>query len=510
MNKERFLRDFHAVLAHHVSCVLKSGMLLDEDMSLLTTFWDPNFYQDTVRFDRRLLVTSAALTTVGLATTVKLNSIYPFLISALPTSVQLMSRSIVCYRTRRYKRRFERLLRLIKSTYSISKEIVQYYRKRDAAVKSRKLQVGAFNILVEPGEVFLKFAASSLHEVVDQIRNCMVQVCLSVPITEGDFVASIDWNLDDLRVTADFGFKEVRARFDKLSDLFLLITSNFLGCVGLSCCVQLWRERCDLPHVLDCLLPELVGKLDGLLNEVRAQFNRIRFNLCDGVIDTEGRAVRSSRLERPIMDLLLSLQITFETARRLQVLEAEGRTEECVTILDDVSKQLEESRDMLSILTRRFSVARPIPTKPPVEIVPLADDQMEIVDGYETDAELEDEEYNLSMHGSEPDDSPYLQDDADDSVENLGIVLLELKTKLLQDEGKVGKQAREELNRGDIVRSVPADEPPPRLPTIPDIGDVGGLVRAITFTARKLNRSEEVFGSGSISSCDSVESSSVA
>lgn len=510
MNQNRFLKDFHEVLTHHVNCVLKSGMILDEDMSLLTTLWDPKFYQGTMQFDRRLLLTSAGLTTLGLATTVKLNSIYPFFISVLPMTVRLMSLSIVCYRRRQYKRRFERLLRLIKSTYSISKEIAQYYRKRDAAVKSHKLQVNAFNILVQPGEEFLKFAVNSLHEIVDQIRNCMVQVCQSVPITEGDFIASIQWNLDDLRVTTDLGFKEVQARFDKLSDLFLLITSNFLSCIGLSCCVQLWRERCDVPHVLDCLLPELVSKLDGLLNEIRAQFNRIRFNLCDGVIDNEGSVVRSSRLERPIMDLLLSLQIAFETARRLQVLEAEGRMEECITILDDVNKQMEESRDMLSILIARLLSARqkPIPLKPPMEIVPPADDQIEIVDGNEADRELEDEEYNLSIHGSEPDDPLYLPNDgcSHNSVENLNVVLLELKNKLLQDEGKVGKQAREELNRGDVVKSVPADEPSPRLPMIPDIGDIGGLVQAITFTARKLNRSEEVFGSGTISSYDSDES----
>ncbi|KAF2897165.1 hypothetical protein ILUMI_09009 [Ignelater luminosus] len=559
---QKFLQDYSHVISYYVDCILQSRMMLDEDMHLMMTFWDPNLFKRRSIWNKTTLISSTCAT-LGAVFSLKLNNLYPFALSCIPATVQISQRVKCKYMANMYKNNFKNLISYICELYELNRNIIEYCHKRDTAMQIFKTSNEAYTLLLRPGEEFLKATILAEIGILEMLRNSMLKIFELVPVTEGEYIYSLEWNFDEFTKLNSDDFKNLQHHFQKLSDLYVLVVSNFLSCLGLSFCFQLWKDDfCDFKSIFDYVIPELTSTFKVGLNDIKSKFNNIRFTLQDKENETPKRQrhnLKSSKellqLQKCLEDFLTNMQVVFETGSHLQFLIKECdenlKLANHSQIVEDISTQLVICDDSLDtflrlyyLLTKRL-VKKETNTLPP----PSSSNETKIIKEIHYDdpiEPLEDEEYNLSIHGSDDEEiMPFIEYADQFSTEHLELMLHELKIKLKERKGNrdehdnnrnlskcseqvnakcVKKSQSETFNKLPVEQCDPPLPPPLPFESSNDISPapsfapitIGhlpainnselGFLDAVKSVAQSLNRDEEVFGSDAVISSDSDES----
>lgn len=559
---QKFLEDYSHVISYYVDCILQSRMMLDEDMHLMMTFWDPNLFKRRSTWNKITLVSSTCAT-FGAVFSLKLNSLYPLALSCIPATVQISQRVKRKYMANTYKNNFENLISSISELYELNRSIIEYCHKRDTAMQIFKTSNEAYTLLLKPGEEFLKTITLIEIRVLEMLRNSMLKIFEVVPVTEGEYIYSLEWNFDEFTKTNCDSFKNLQHQFQKLNDLYVLIVSNFLSCLGLSFCFQLWKDNfCDFKSIFDYVIPELTSVFKVGLNDIKSKFNSIRFTLQDKENETPRRQrhnLKSSKelvqLQKSLEDFLTNMQVVFETGKHLQLSIKECNENSKLAnhsqIVEDISSQLVICDDSLDTFLRLYHLlTKSLVKKEPNMLPPLSSSNETKITKeirYDDPVEpLEDEEYNLSIHGSDDEEiMPFIEYADQFSTEHLELMLHELKIKLKERKGNrdehdnnrnlskhneevnaksAKKSQSENFNKLQVELHDPPLPPPlafessndvPSAPSFSSItiGQLSainnsqlGFLDAVKSVAQSLNRDEEVFGSDAVISSDSDES----
>lgn len=97
----------------------------------------------------------------------------------------------------------------------------------------------------------------------------------------------------------------------------ILLTSNFLSCLGLTFCFDLWKTNtCDIDVIFNDILPDLITLCGDIYEEMNEEFRHIRFT----VPKTARREpeIKTITLEKPLLDFLNQIQIVFDIGKCLE------------------------------------------------------------------------------------------------------------------------------------------------------------------------------------------------
>lgn len=537
----RFLEEHYNVLCHHIHSILQSSLILDEDMRLLTTFWNPVAVKKKSNLKNLILAISAV---AGFIVSLKLNKTYPIILLGTPAALELSQKLKRHHFESKYKRNFERLLLHSRELYELNKKIMNYYRQKDMAFQNKDLTMEVFAILLKPGEDFLRNTTDILIDILIQLKANMIKICDHVPILEGEHIYMLKLDIEGFRNYSQ-DYKDMIFHFEKINDMYVLMISNFMSCVGLSFCVQLWKDPgCNFLIIFKEVIPELLFKFKSSIAQIKKQFDSIRFTLFDDGINRNPLVQKKTnlnlnsnmfQLEQVLIDHLENIQLSFDATKMLLYFLQSNYTETeyqtFIPHIKGIKNRAIMCDDSLETVIKMFSLfmnethwkkiegnAAMAPRNneiSPVNIVVRYDDPEE---------PLKDEEFNLSIHGSDDDDflNPIIEYADQCSNEYLELMLSELKKRL--NERRVAKGVEEE-NVPIISKSVKASEvehnlkippsppsddfnliplpptPPLTIEQLPPLDNEHlSFLDSIKNVAQQLNRDEEVFGSDSLSS----------
>ena len=412
MNEKVMLTGRENVMRDYVYLIFKSGMLLDEHDELLRQFWTPISAEKTNNF--LLMLSTCAISCISLIQ----KRYVLFSVTALPIGFRYVRNCYRYFKNRSYVKVFCDLIITLKAQFQLNKYIINYCHKRLRSKfdSSNDTRQRIEEILSTKIDHFLNHVSNILLEMIRFLLETLTSVSEIVNIGQLNTVFHFDTNKIP-GVLANL--KDSIAMFEKVHLLYVLVTSQFLCGIGLSLCFKEWESLPRrLPDVFDRIIPELLNNIETCYDEIKVGFEDICSELTPASFEKTDKIVLSDKLTSTSLGtFMINMQKTFECARAIKLLLAENSTKGNKHLLENY-KELEElfAECVESMKYLQYNVVKETgiktePLKPPTNSNNSQTERETAITVKHDDADecIEDEEFTLSIHGS---DSSFEDEDA--------------------------------------------------------------------------------------------------
>ncbi|XP_022915085.2 uncharacterized protein [Onthophagus taurus] len=441
------------VYKHHINCVFKCGMLVDEHVELLHQYLtSPKLKSNGAHWK----IASVSLI-CGCIYSGLLESVFPVVLSSLPLSAIFAKDLIRYFKYKGCIKRFENLTKTFRKISDFNKGVQKYYERRLAALS--KLDDATKIVIETPIKIKLSEFVKNIFAEMDVLVNHMHEQLLNIK----EFIPDQLWNVCNLNLYGKIHWdvqEDASSQFKTLQMCYILATSTYL--LGISVALSTQPE-----HVLSKILPISEKFIISKYKDMKNSLEEATYELPPPQLRHNESFVRTDSLIT-VSKLLESLQLTYHACIGTQQSIFTLTNDDIIrNQLNDLEKLFLECSSLLSILQHEYNYnKKPIKTKSkeiPEEVISKEQKTIKTFRYDDIDDLAEDEQYEISIHSSD------LESDPEDDPTN---VEYEQLKEQIRAQKMILKELNDELLKRKLVKEEFIDQNLKSKPKIKTIDDV--------------------------------------
>ncbi|KAJ3623233.1 hypothetical protein MTP99_019471 [Tenebrio molitor] len=254
-NKKIVLNDI-SLLDHHIQCIIRSGLLLDDDLAYVRVCYDSRFYYcNDKRFPFYQKWAGAISLISSLLIIQKKYPISYIPLCAAPVIIVGVKHLIesLCHRKRRNN--MEMLIQSISDNTKLNRMIYEYFQYRKDASESTATIINPYTQRIED---FIHNIFLQEIYVFENFKMCMSLLDAYVPDLKDRYNYLEDEFFEHLRVFDVKNMNDCVIYMQKLRNIYILITSHCLTCLAVTLCPDKWNEyKYNVDEILDIIVTKM-------------------------------------------------------------------------------------------------------------------------------------------------------------------------------------------------------------------------------------------------------------
>ncbi|KAJ3623232.1 hypothetical protein MTP99_019470 [Tenebrio molitor] len=346
-NRKIVLNDI-SLLDHHIQCIIRSGLLLDDDLAYVRVCYDSRFYYcNDKRFPFYQQWAGAISLTSSLLIVQKKCPISYIPLCAAPVIIVGVKHLVESLCRRKRRKNMEMLIESISDNTKLNRMIYKYFQYRKDASEITATQINPYTKRIED---FIHNIFLQEIYVFENFKMCMSLLDAYVPDLKDRYIYLEDEFFEHLRVFDVKNINDCVIYMQKLENIYMLITSHCLTCLAVTLCPDKWNEyNYNVDEILDIIVIKMKDISRDCYIKTKKMFDDVKYYKLSR---TELKTECKLPLPRPDTDSKLNVSVAKTIMHTSEILK------NCQVILTKLQKgdmqpaEKEQLIDCIGVLCR--------------------------------------------------------------------------------------------------------------------------------------------------------------
>ncbi|XP_064215497.1 uncharacterized protein LOC103314522 isoform X2 [Tribolium castaneum] len=479
---------------YYIHCIINSGVILDEDMELILTYFasDDRYSQEI-----KLSVLQKIIGCVSLAGTIFLVErkypLYLLPISATPMFLMMLKTMRRSIQQKTQQRNFEVFVETTGKIAKLNRVICEYFKHRNVPSTETSDILNPYTTAMKK---LLEVVFMEETTLLYKLRLCVREFVGYVPFLKKDYT-HVDYieihTLTSLKIR---NINDCVIQLKQLCDIYVLLASNCLTSLSVALSPRVWSiYRVDLEYILEVLIPRMRKLSEQCYSAISKKFDDLKFyNLNRGQVKKRMMKIKRHNGQTKlylgtcdimvyISDIIEKSEIVYKKLQEhnLQTMHEREVVGKCIA---ELRTHVFEYYEALDVLHKHYEINLNKPKRDPQsKLVEIPEDGPipSTSRGNAADASLnpvepdKDEEFEAYVGANDNNSDSSTSHSAYDEQENrryASLLSQELKSKLITHATFMAARQRRGLKDEDPEVTTEEFRVPEHLPPLPPLAPV--------------------------------------